>query len=260
MGWGNFVLDMRYYVAMKSNKTALVTGAAARIGASVVRNLHNRGCDIILHYHSSREAADALKESLNAERPESAITVSADLSTEDGINSLVSTVKSQCDGLDVLVNNASRFYPTRTGETTQSQWDDLLNSNLKGPFFLVQGLVDELRQAGGSVINLVDIHAERPMKNHTVYCISKAGLVMMTRALASELGPEIRVNGVAPGAIMWPEQEPTDAVKKTILDRTALGTIGDPSDIAGAVEYLALDAPYVTGQILAVDGGRTLNM
>ena len=162
--------------------------------------------------------------------------------------------------LDILVNNASRFYPTQAGRTLAWQWDDLVNSNLRGPYFLVQALLEDLRTAGGSIINILDIHADRPMPGHAVYCISKAGLAMMTQALATELGPSIRVNGVAPGAILWAENEPDAGEKQTILDRTALGRTGEPGDIASAVAYLALDAPYVTGQILAVDGGRSLNI
>jgi pteridine reductase len=186
--------------------------------------------------------------------------VQADLSQPAGIDTLAKFVSDQFGRLDVLVNNASRFYPTRIGETQAWQWDDLLNSNLRGPYFLVQALLDELRTAGGSVVNILDVHAERPMRDHPVYSISKAGLAMMTRCLASELGPSIRVNGVAPGAILWPENEPGSVQKQVILERTALGRRGDPEDIASAVAYLALDAPYVTGQILAVDGGRSLNI
>jgi len=164
------------------------------------------------------------------------------------------------DGLDVLVNNASRFYPTAVGQTQQYQWDDLLNSNLRGPYFLSQGLLEPLRAVGGAIVNIVDVHAQRPMAGHAAYCISKAGLAMMTLALARELGPVVRVNGVSPGAILWPEREPDDAIKTDILKRTVLGRLGEAEDIASAVVYLALDAPYVTGQILAVDGGRSLNI
>jgi pteridine reductase len=245
-------------------KTALVTGAAARIGASIAEALHERGCRVLLHYNSSDEAARQLANRLNTARPESAFLVSADLSSPAGVEHLAGEARSQFSRLDVLVNNASRFYPTRPGETQAWQWEDLLNSNLRGPYFLVQALMKELRAAQGAVVNLVDIHAERPMRSHAVYSISKAGLAMMTRALASELAPEIRVNGVAPGAILWPENEPSGNMKQgereAILGRTPLGRLGEPSDIANAVCYLSLDAPYVTGQILAVDGGRSLNM
>ena len=245
---------------MSSRKTALVTGAAARIGAAISTALHDRGCDVVVHYNSSREKAQHLVDQLNAKRTQSASLMQADLSSPAGVASLAEQVTAGFGRLDVLVNNASRFYPTATGSTQAWQWDDLLNSNLRGPYFLVQALLGELRTAGGSVINILDVHADRPMKGHAVYCISKAGLAMMTKALAQELGPAVRVNGVAPGAILWPDNEPGAGEKQEILGRTALGRLGNPSDIASAVVYFALDAPYVTGQILAVDGGRSLNV
>jgi pteridine reductase len=245
---------------MSSRKTALVTGAAARIGAAICKTLHARGCDVLIHYNSSFDAARRLADRLNEERGQSASLAQADLSSPTGLDRLVEQTRARFGKLDILVNNASRFYPTEVGKTLAWQWDDLVNSNLRGPYFLVQALLDDLRTAGGSVINILDIHAERPMRGHAVYSISKAGLAMLTSALARELGPSIRVNGVAPGAILWPENEPGAAEKKSILGRTALGRLGDPSDIASAVAYLALDAPYVTGQVLAVDGGRSLNM
>ncbi len=245
---------------MSSRKTALITGAAARIGASIAEALHHKGCDVLLHYNSNREGADRLAKRLNTQRDRSAHLAQADLSSPAGVDSLAAKVQSTFERLDILVNNASRFYPTAIGETLAWQWEDLLNSNLRGPYFLVQALLDELKTAGGSVVNIVDVHAERPMSGHDVYCISKAGIAMMTKALAKELGPVVRVNGVSPGAILWPDSEPGAAVKQSILGRTALGRLGDPTDIASAVAYLALDAPYVTGQILAVDGGRSLNI
>lgn len=245
---------------MSSRKKALVTGAAARIGAEITRVLHGRGCDVLLHYNSNRDEAAQLAAQLNATREGSVHLAQADLSSPEGIESLAKQVRSSFGRLDILVNNASRFYPTRVGETLAWQWDDLLNSNLRGPYFLVQALLGELRIAGGSVINIIDVHADRPMRDHAVYCMSKAGLAMMTKAMARELGPAIRVNGVSPGAILWPENEPDSAEKQAILGATALNCVGDPSDIASAVAYLALDAPYVTGQNLAVDGGRSLNI
>jgi pteridine reductase len=244
----------------KREKTALITGAAARIGAAIAEELHRRGCRIGVHCNSNREGAEALVERLNRVRGDTAFVLQADLSHPAAIEELADQIRSRCDRLDVLVNNASRFYPTVVGETQPWQWDDLMNSNLRGPWFLVEALLGELRNAGGSVINIIDVHAERPMQGHSVYCIAKAAVAMMTRALARELGPEIRVNGVSPGAILWPEREPGDAEKQNILSRTALGRLGEPRDIASAVAYLALDAPYVTGQILAVDGGRSLNI
>lgn len=245
---------------MSSRKTALVTGAAARIGAAICTALHARGCDVMLHYNSNAESAERLAGRLNGERAESVFPVQADLSSPAGVDRLAGLVSGRFDRLDVLVNNASRFYPTKTGDTLAWQWDDLVNSNLRGPYFLVQALLEPLRTAGGSVVNILDVHAERPMPGHAVYCISKAGLAMMTRAMALELGPSIRVNGVSPGAILWPETEPGALQKQVILERTVLGRLGQPEDIASAVAYLALDAPYVTGQILAVDGGRSLNI
>jgi len=243
-----------------SVRTALVTGAAARIGASIAEALHARGCDLVLHYNSNRPGAEDLADRLNRLRPGSAQTAQADLSGQAGVNALADHVRGSFDRLDILVNNASRFYPTPVEQTMAWQWEDLLNSNLRGPWFLVQALLPELRSAGGSIVNVIDVHAERPMRGHAVYCISKAGLAMMTKSLARELGPSVRVNGVSPGAILWPEQEPAADEKQSILGRTALGRLGDPTDIASAVTFLGLDAPYVTGQILAVDGGRTLNM
>lgn len=245
---------------MTKNKKALVTGAAARIGAAIASALHQRGCDVMLHYNSNRKDAQILADQLNSVRSGSATLATADLSSAAGVEHLADQVRSCWDQLDVLVNNASRFYPTSVQKTLAWQWDDLLNSNLKGPYFLVQALLNELGLARGTIVNLLDVHAERPMREHAVYCISKAGLAMMTRALAKDLGPEIRVNGVSPGAILWPEKELGEGEKQAILDRTALGRLGEPADIAGAVVYLALDAPYVTGQILAIDGGRSLNM
>jgi len=245
---------------MSSNKTALVTGAAVRIGAATARTLHERGCDVLIHCNSKRAEADALAAEFNDARPGSAHVAQADLSLPRGVDDLAQACRAVFARLDILVNNASRFYPNEVGATQAWQWDDLIASNLRGPYFLVEALLPALRTAGGCVINIVDIHAERPMPGHAVYNISKAGLAMMTRTLAWELGPAVRVNGVAPGAILWPESGTDDAEKQAILDRTALGRVGAAGDIASAVAYLALDAPYVTGQILAVDGGRSLNV
>jgi pteridine reductase len=245
---------------MSRTPAVLVTGAARRIGAAIASALHARGCRVFLHYHSSADQARALAGKLNALREGSAECLEADLAGPDGAERLATLLRERSDHLDLLVNNASRFYPTPAGEVTPESWDDLLGSNLRGPFFLTQALLPELRAAQGNIVNILDIHAERPMRRHSVYCMAKAGLAMMTLSLARELGPEIRVNGVSPGAILWPEDEPPDAVKQHILGRTALKKLGAPEDIAGAVVYLGLDAPYVTGQILAVDGGRSLNI
>jgi len=239
---------------------ALVTGAARRIGASIAAALHARGCRLLLHYRSSEDEAGALAEQLNGIRPGSAVLLQADLSDAGGAEKLAEQARAHSPKLDLLVNNAARFYPTPIGEVTLETWNDLMGSNLRGPFFLCQALVPELERARGAIINIVDIHAERPMRKHTLYCMAKSGLAMMTRSLARELGPLIRVNGVSPGAIMWPEQQPSAAVKEYILERTVMKQLGSPEDIASAVVFLGLDAPYVTGQILAVDGGRSLNI
>jgi len=243
-----------------TQRTALITGAARRIGACIAETLHQRGCDVFLHYHSSSGAAEELAQKLNALRPASATPLQADLGESDEINRLAGVVRNCTGQLDLLVNNASQFFPTTVGETTMGQWDDLMDSNLRGPYFLTQALVAELANAGGSVVNLLDVHAVRPMPGHAVYCMAKAGLQMMTLAMAKDLGPQIRVNGVAPGAILWPELESQAGSQQKILDKTVMGRAGRPQDIASAVAYLGLDAPYVTGQILAIDGGRSLNI
>ena len=240
--------------------TALITGAARRIGACIAETLHQRGCDVFLHYHSSSDAVDELAGRLNTLRPASATILQADLGNMEDINRLAGLVRANTGQLDLLVNNASRFYPTTVGSTSMAQWDGLMDSNLRGPYFLTQALMPELSVAGGSVVNLLDIHAVKPMPEHAVYCMAKAGLQMMTLALAKDLGPQIRVNGVAPGAILWPEQEDGPAHQQKILSKTVMGRAGRPEDIASAVVYLGLDAPYVTGQVLAVDGGRSLNI
>ncbi len=240
--------------------TALVTGAARRIGACIAETLHQRGCDVLLHYHKSIEPVEALAKKLNSKRPASANIVQADLGDIDAISRLAEQLRSHTDHLNLLVNNASRFFSTTIGTTTTQQWDELMASNLRGPYFLIQALLPALAVAGGSVVNLLDVHSVRPMRQHAVYCTAKAGLQMMTLALAKDLGPQIRVNGVAPGAILWPENEYDAAKQQKILDKTVMGRPGKPEDIASAVAYLGLDASYVTGQVLAVDGGRSLNI
>jgi len=239
---------------------ALITGAARRIGACIAETLHQRGCDVFLHYNKSSGEITHLAEKLNQLRPGSAIIVQAGLGSSDEISRLAEQVRSHSGQLDLLVNNASRFFPTTVGSTTPRQWDDLMDSNLRGPYFLTQALLPELTAANGNVVNILDVHAVRPMHEHAVYCMAKAGLQMMTLALAKDLGPQIRVNGVAPGAILWPEEESTPEIQQKILDKTVMGKAGKPEDIASAVAYLGLDAPYVTGQVLAVDGGRSLNI
>jgi pteridine reductase len=241
-------------------KQVLITGAARRIGACIATTLHQRGCNVFLHYHNSSDPVSELAEQFNALRPDSAFILKADLGKENDINMLAAEVKARVAQLDLLVNNASRFFPTTIGSTSMTQWDELMDSNLRGPYFLTQALLPELATAGGSVVNLLDVHAVRPMHGHAVYCMAKAGLQMMTLAMAKDLGPQIRVNGVAPGAILWSKHDCSSEDQQKILKKTVMGRAGNPEDIASAVVYLGLDAPYVTGQVLAVDGGRSLNI
>jgi pteridine reductase len=241
-----------------NNKVALVTGAARRIGAAIATRLHESGADVAIHYRGSADEAAALAEKLNAQRPGSAATFAADLNDLSSLQGLVDGVHDWRKRLDILVNNASSFYPTPVGEISEDHWDDLLGSNLKAPLFLSQAAATSLRAAGGVIINIVDIHAQRPLRDHAVYGAAKAGLAMLTRSLAKDLAPEVRVNGVSPGAILWPEDEMSGETKNTILAQIPLKRTGDPDDIAGCVLYLARDADYVTGQIITVDGGRSI--
>ncbi|MDJ0940019.1 MAG: pteridine reductase [Woeseiaceae bacterium] len=239
-------------------RVALVTGAARRIGAQIVRRLHGAGANVAVHYRGSADAANALVDELNAARAHSAFALQADLLDTASLPDLIGRVLDWQGRLDILVNNASTFYPTRIGEITEEHWTDLTGSNLKAPLFLSQAAVPALRDAQGVIINIVDIHAQRPLKEHLVYGPAKAGLAMLTRALAKDLGPDIRVNGVSPGAILWPEDGMSAETKQTILEQVPLARPGDPDDIAGCVLYLVRDARYVTGQIVAVDGGRSV--
>lgn len=242
-----------------NDKVALITGGAHRIGATTARTLHAAGANIVVHYRQSSAGAEALQAELQALRPNSVALVQADLHDTDGLPKLVRQAHAAWGRLDLLVNNASTFYPTPVGSVGEAEWDDLIGTNLKAPFFLAQAAAPHLRMQRGCIINIVDIHAERPLKEHPVYSMAKAGLVMMTKSLACELGPEVRVNGVAPGAILWPENEMDDTTKGKIIERTFLKRQGSPQDIANAVLYLARDAHYTSGHILSVDGGRSLN-
>lgn len=237
----------------------LITGAARRVGAEIVRTLHAEGYNIALHYRSSSEDADALAAELNETRQASVKTLQGDLEDTASLPALVTKAEGFWGRLDVLINNASSFYPTPVGTITEADWENLFGSNLKGPLFLSQAAAEPLTESEGCIINIVDIHADRPLKNHTVYCCAKAGLVMLTKSLARELGPKVRCNAVAPGAIMWPETDQSEDEKNEIVSRTALKRSGSPQDIAKAVRFLVTDAPYVTGQIIPVDGGRTLS-
>lgn len=243
------------------NKTALITGGAKRIGAEITRMLHAEGMNVCIHYRSSRDEAQQLCDHLNKLRKNSAIILQADLLRTAELPVLVEAAVKHWGRLDALVNNASTFYPTPVGKITETQWDDLIGSNLKAPLFLSQAAAPHLKQNRGNIINIVDVHGFRPMKDHPVYSTAKAGLAMLTQALAKELGPEVRVNGVAPGAIMWPENNQQDmALREMILDRTTLKRQGDPKDIAAAVRFLIRDADYITGVVIPVCGGRSINI
>ncbi len=239
-------------------KVALVTGSARRIGATIVRTLHAAGADVAIHYRGSAADAEALVAELNGSRPDSAAAFAADLTDGAAIEPLAARVLEWRGQLDVLVNNASSFYPTPAGTITEAHWDDLVGTNLKAPLFLSQAVLPALRDAGGVIINIVDIHSTHPLRDHPVYGPAKAGLAMLTRSLAKDLAPEVRVNGVSPGAILWPENEMSEDTKAAILDQVPLARPGDPADIAGAVLFLVRDATYITGQIIAVDGGRSI--
>lgn len=243
---------------MLSNKVVLITGAAHRLGATTARMLHGEGMNILLHYRHSRDAAEALQTELNDIRPDSIKLLQADLHDSQSLPGLIEEAVNAWDRLDVLINNASSFYPTPIGSVTEAQWDDLIGSNLKAPLFLSQAAAPYLRQHQGCIVSIVDIHAERPLKEFPVYSMAKAGLVMLTKSLACELGPEVRVNAVAPGAILWPENL-GEKEKEKIISRTFLKRQGAPDDIARAILYLVRDAGYVSGQVITVDGGRSLN-
>jgi pteridine reductase len=236
----------------------LVTGGARRLGAAIARLLHAEGARILIHHRASQADAAALAAELNATRSGSAATHAADLMDVAALPGVVAAATSAFGRLDVLVNNASTFYPTPLGEITPQAFDDLVGTNLRAPLFLAQAAAPELRLRRGLVLNMIDIHAFRPLKRHVVYCAAKAGLLMVTQSLARELGPHVRVNGIAPGPVLWPEGEMDSDLKARILDRTALKRMGTPEDVARAALFLVRDAPYVTGQVLPVDGGRTV--
>ena len=241
-----------------AGRCVLITGGAKRLGAATARRMHGAGASIVVHYHRSAAEARALVAELEAVRPGSAHAVCADLLDIAALPGLVAAAVQRFGRLDVLVNNASTFYPTPVGSITPAQFEDLIGTNLRAPLFLSQAAAPALRETGGLIINMVDIHAKRPLKSHPVYSSAKAGLVMLTRSLARELGPEIRVNGIAPGPVMWPEHPMDETLKGEIVGKTALKRTGSPDDIARTALFFAADAPYVTGQIIAVDGGRDI--
>jgi pteridine reductase len=241
-----------------TGKAALVTGAARRVGASIARALHAAGADVLLHYRSSADDAAALAAELNAVRPRSAALAECDLLEIARLPELVEAATRAFGGLDILVNNASTFYPTPMGDIAEMDWDDLVGTNLKAPLFLAQAAAPSLHERRGLIINVADIHGLRPLRRYPVYSLAKAGLIMLTRSLARELGPHVRVNAVAPGPVLWPEEGLDNALQEKITARTALKRLGSPADVAHTCLFFATAAPYVTGQILAVDGGRSI--
>ena len=241
-----------------AGKTVLITGGARRVGAVIGRTLHAAGANLVIHYRNSAKDAEGLAAELNADRAHSAALFHADLLELEKLPELVEFAARGFGSLDVLVNNASTFYPTKVGEITPRAWDDLMGSNLKVPLFLSQAAAPALRKSRGLILNIVDIHGMRPLRNYTVYCAAKAGLHMLTRSLAKELGPEIRVNGISPGPVLWPEQGGDEKMRAKIIQRTILQRMGTPEDIARTALFFAASAPFITGQILAVDGGRSV--
>lgn len=239
-------------------KTILITGGAKRIGRQMAITLHAAGHNIIIHYRSSAASANELVAQLNNDRANSAAALQGELLDTKAIPRLISQAIKLFDGLDVLINNASTFYPTPIGIIEEDFWNDLVGSNLKAPAFMVKSCLPHLRKRNGCIINIVDIHARRPMSNHPIYCSAKAGLEMLTKSLARDLAPEIRVNGVSPGAILWPENDSGMAAQDDVLTQIPLGRMGHPQDVAKLVHFLIDDADYITGQVIAVDGGRSV--
>ncbi len=237
---------------------ALVTGGGRRVGAAIARALHGAGMRVVVHHRHSRGEAEALCRELDAVRPDSAARVEGDLLDDDRLPGVVEEARAEFGRLDVLVNNASSFYPTPVGDITQAHWRDLVGTNLKAPLFLSQAAAPYLRAAAGSIVNIVDIYGQHPLREHVVYGVAKAGLMMLTRALARELGPAVRVNAVAPGAVLWPEQEGDHEQRRRVVANTALKRVGAPEDVARAVLYLVRDATFTTGEVVKVDGGRFL--
>jgi len=238
--------------------TALITGGAKRIGYQIAHTLHAAGYNIMVHYRSSAGAAEILVNELNSIRSESAASVAGDLLDLDTIPQIIETTINAFGQLDVLVNNASTFYPTPIELISDEFWNDLMGSNLKAPAFLIKLAAPHLRKTNGCVVSIIDIYADRPLSNHPIYCAAKAGLEMLTKSLARDLAPEIRVNGVSPGAILWPKNDNDEISQAALLERVPLARMGRPQDVANTVKFLVVDAPYITGQTIAVDGGRSV--
>lgn len=240
----------------------LITGAAQRLGAAMARYFHQREYRVAIHYRQSAAAAMALEQELCGLRPNSALALQAELGEPEALQAMSQQLLEHWGQLDVLINNASSFFPTPVGAVDSEQWDNLFDSNLKGPFFLSQACLPALRNSGGCIINIVDIYGQRPLAEHPVYCAAKAGLAMLTQSLALELSPSVRVNGIAPGAILWPADDSgfSPQAKQALLKKIPQGRLGEDQDIARTAWFLANDAPYINGQVLAVDGGRSVAM
>lgn len=248
--------------APSNQKVILITGGAKRVGAAICRMLHAQGAYLMIHYRRSTVEARALQAELNLKRPNSVAIIQADLLNLAMLPGLVQETINRFGRLDVLINNASSYYATELGDIGDAEWQDLMGSNLKAPLFLSQSAAPELRKNKGCIVNITDMHVERPKKGYIVYSVAKAGLVTLTKSLAHELSPEVRVNAVAPGPVMWPEDNPQfdEVYRQRVISQTLLKRIGDPNDVAKAVKFLIEDAPFITGQIIAVDGGRSLNL
>lgn len=262
----NYTVCQTFPIDSASNpmqeKVVLITGGAKRVGAAICRMLHAGGANLMIHYRTSHEEAKALQSELNLKRPQSVAIIQADLLSLPKLSSLVEETVNHFGRLDVLINNASSYYATEIGEIGQDEWEDLVGSNLKAPLFLSQAAAIELKKRQGCIVNITDMHVERPKRGYIVYSVAKAGLATLTRSLAHELGPDVRVNAVAPGPVLWPEDNPQfDAVyRQRVISQTLLKRIGEPEDVAKAVRFLIQDAPFITGQVIAVDGGRSLNL
>ncbi len=244
------------------NKVVLITGGAKRVGACISRELHAHGANLMIHYNTSNKEAKALQAELNLKRKDSVSIIQGDLLNMSVVSSLPAETVKRFGQLDILINNASTYEPTEIGNINEDNWQDLIGSNLKAPVFLCQAAAKELKKNKGCIINITDMHIESPKKGYVVYSVAKAGLVTLTKSLATELSPHVRVNAVAPGPVLWPENNPQfdEVYRKRVISQTLLKRIGDPSDIANAVKFLVADAPFITGHVLAVDGGRSINL
>lgn len=244
------------------NKVILITGGAKRVGAAICRLLHEGGAKLMIHYRSSNREARALQSELNLKRPNSVAIIQGDLLKLSVLPTLVQETVQHFGRLDALINNASSYYPSELGAITEHQWEDLIGPNLKAPLFLSQAAAPELKKTQGTIINITDMHVERPKKGYIVYSVAKAGLVTLTKSLAHELAPEVRVNAVAPGPVLWPEDNPQfdEVYRQRVISQTLLKRIGEGDDVAKAVRFLLQDAPFITGHVMAVDGGRSLNL